>query len=1189
MLKNKRVDKMKNKALKIAVTFISVVFSFVLVLYLSILLVFPRYFNSDNFCRQISDEFYKTTGLELNIENMALNPSLNMFVNISAHHIVIKEPKKNEILKIRDAELKLNVLPLLSKTISVEKVTLQRPVLSVKVYQDGSTNIDKYIFKDYKNITQTGIFSFSESIPKTEVNNYKIKLYDKRYQNPFIIEGKTLTTDKTTFKNNVNVATKGVLSHNNENFINYNFETEFPIKPTVKPTKLLNTNPFGYLKKYGIKSNLKSKVKIVTDGKKYDLYGYANIEDLKFVLDGIVMSDSFVRLIFNDNKIGISADIKNKNTGLVKVSGESVSSGIKKGIKLVVKAKESDIKTLKEIAEAILNSFNIKNDLPLITVDGKTDLDFTFESNYKTLKSSGLAKIINASVKHKDYPYRITEINSTINFGQNKIKIEPSKLLINSTPVTVSGSVNTNTDINILAEGKNLDIEKLVDIFLPKDILNTKKLKGLVDFKANVQGTLKAPKIEILSDLNNFRIFDKNSLLIKFQKGNINLSLLNKTYECLINLTKADVLPEIFANELFAEKMSIKTDTNSIVLSETKFGQTEKPLLISGKIENIQKQPKYKFDINGNISSTSLYKILKEQKFAENINAAAKGHLKVVGQVVGKDSDTSFKGNISADKDNYLSFIVIKELLNKPSVVNADLYFGKDFVNINNLSMQNKANSDSVINIKGKIKNFDKTPIAERLVVNIPKSMTFSYSPLKNSEITVKSNLDINGKLDKPDINGYLEIKNVLIPEYRLSSSVNEINFSKDNIKVSLPKVTIGDTKFSVKAEALPDFANNKLNVKSMVLESDYLDLDQLNETLEPVMNDPLYPGIALPFDSSKGTAKIKIFKTAGIKAENITCDFSTEKNNIIITNINGTAYKGTVSGKAEYNTLLTKTYCDLVGKNADIRPLMSALTGNDDNTSGQVDYKIKLNTIGTNNNQQKRTAKGYAEFTARNGVMSPLCQFEHFLYAQNLISQSILKMTVTAVSKVIKPKNTGVYTIAKGVMEIEAGTADFKDLYFEGPNMSLYIQGKMNLPSNHVDLKIYGRVSEDIEKFLGDLKNPMPRTILSNSSETSLGNIFYDEYNTTVSRDIMAKIPPLNPDTGLSARPFAVVILGSPENIKSVKSFKWITGTTTQSNERPSNNQNEENNYSQQNMGCQNDLNRNTPDFLDNLPDYTY
>ena len=65
-------------------------------------------------------------------------------------------------------------------------------------------------------------------------------------------------------------------------------------------------------------------------------------------------------------------------------------------------------------------------------------------------------------------------------------------------------------------------------------------------------------------------------------------------------------------------------------------------------------------------------------------------------------------------------------------------------------------------------------------------------------------------------------------------------------------------------------------------------------------------------------------------------------------------------------------------------------------------------------------------------------------------------------------------------------------------------------------------------------------------SSETSIGNLFYDEYNTKLPKALTDASPKLNPATGLSSRMFTVTIQGSPDSIKAVKSFKWVIGTTS-------------------------------------------
>ena len=390
-----------------------------------------------------------------------------------------------------------------------------------------------------------------------------------------------------------------------------------------------------------------------------------------------------------------------------------------------------------------------------------------------------------------------------------------------------------------------------------------------------------------------------------------------------------------------------------------------------------------------------------------------------------------------------------------------------------------------------------------------------------------------------------MDVQNINIPEYKLKSKTNEISFSKDNIRVFIPKLEIGKSKFCVNADMNPALTG-KIKVKNFNFESDYLDLDELNQSFEDTQSNPIYPGFSVPINLPKGTALIKVFKTGAIQAENITCDVSLTDNVLKMTNIKGHAYNGSVSGKSEYNILHTTTMTDVVGTGANVQPLLSAFTGKKDKMTGSVDYKLKLNTVGTKQIQQMRSAKGYVEFTAKRGTMGPLGQFEHFLYAQNLISQSLMKMTTLSVIKAVRPQNTGNYTVAKGKIEISRGNLNLKVLTVEGQNMSLYMTGKINILNDLADLKIYGRISQQVENVLGDLTNPIPKTIMSTSSETSIGNLFYDEYNTKLPKALTDAIPNLNPATGLSSRMFTVTIQGSPDSIKAVKSFKWVIGTTS-------------------------------------------
>lgn len=1185
------------KIIRIIFRFSIVIFALLFCLYLALLAAFPSYFNINAFKAQIQDEFYKQTGLPINIEQLKAEPSLSPYINIYAYHIAVLYPNKKELLKVKDANLKIKVFPILKRKIHIEKIILNRPIISFSINPNGRCSLDEYLQKNMLLQTNIAGFSTENNIPTVEMYRYRIKVYDKRYSSPFIIEGNKLNAEEINSTNCMHLITKGKLSQNGKNYITYDTDIETEIPAISK--KLFENNPFGYIKQYNLTAKVIAKIKM----KNSFLSGYAYINDLAFKINDQYIDKNYINLKFDNNKIQINADVKTDAKNHMQILGH-YEGGKNKNINLDVKTENSDLKTLKSTAETILNALNIKNNISKYNADGKINLNFKIKSNFKTLKSEGNAEIVNANIYSS--PYKITNINSKISFANNTITVKPSKMYINTTPVSIEGKIDSKTNLDFTVLGNNLDAEKTEKLFFPKEIKEKFILQGILGFNAKIQGNAKTPKISISSDLKNFKIKEKKKTLITFQQGTLLYTGTIEKPNGEISLHKAIILPEEFDNNLISENIKILITPQYAELPKTQLSFGGAPVFLAGKINDYLSTPQYDFKINGKLSSQALLAHIKKTGIIKNISAAAKGNITINGKLYGNEDNAIIKADFRADSQNYISGLVIKELLNQPSVTTADAVISRNTVNLKELTI-NKENSngslDKIITLNGKIKNINN-PILDNLRIIVPKSMTISVSELKNSEITLKSDITLNGKPEQPNIKGNLDVKNIIIPEFKLKSKINEFTFDGNNIKINIPKLEIGKSNFTVNAAAIT--SSTLIYIKNATLYSDYIDLDEINETFSEYQNDPIYPGIKIPLNIPDGTANIKIFRTGGLQAENINCNFSLINNVLKMKNITGNAYKGTINGKAEYNFLHTSTVSEINGKNADIRPLIKALTGKQDEMSGIIDYKVKISSVGTKRNQQQRTAKGYMEFTARNGVMGPLGQFEHFLYAQNLISQSIIKMTTMQVIKAVRPQNTGLYTIAKGNIEINKGNAYLKPLTVEGPNMSLYMTGKLNALNDHADLRIYGRISQQVEQVLGNLTNPMPKTIMSSSSETSIGNLFYDEYNTTVSKAITDAIPKLNPEIGLSSRLFAVIIQGSPDSVSAVKSFKWITGTTNapvptqqerqispqqQTNTEKINNseKNTTNPIQQQKTEIQTKTKEQSadfPDFMNNLPD---
>ncbi|MBQ3641971.1 hypothetical protein II906_08630, partial [bacterium] len=574
-----------------------------------------------------------------------------------------------------------------------------------------------------------------------------------------------------------------------------------------------------------------------------------------------------------------------------------------------------------------------------------------------------------------------------------------------------------------------------------------------------------------------------------------------------------------------AEKFKFNFNSNQIEIPENKIIVINSPFDIKGKITQYTKNPIADIYFKGKINSESTGKYL--QKYIKEPYKAL-GSLKTDGKVSYKNETAEIKAQINADDKNYISYAVIKELLNKPSVLNIEGILKKEDLLIKDFSLYdgNIKPENKIISIFGNLQNTKDTEL-KNIKISIPKSISVSTDFLGGEDISLKADLNISGKIQNPKINGTAKIHNLKIKKLLTLVKNADLNFSDNIIKLSAPDVQVNTSNFNIYAEILPDI-KNKITISNMQLNSYNLDVNSLFELLKNKENIVSQ----IKTEIKKGSATINNFEILDLKASDISTDFSFNNNILRIKDINATAYNGNITGNADYDIKGNSLHIMLNGSGADMKTSLYALCKLQDNISGTVNFKsdIKLNT--GEYSSVIKSIKGDINFDSYNGKMGTLGKFEYYLYAQNIFYYGWLKANLNRIADTITKDNTAQYRKATGTLSFNDGYIITNDIKTKGDNMSLFIQGRHNILSNQSNFEILGRISDRISSKLGSF------------GEVSISDILNNNYNkkklTIVPKEVIKNIPELYINKG-QTNTFKVNIYGDIKSVSAVNSFVWI------------------------------------------------
>lgn len=722
-----------------------------------------------------------------------------------------------------------------------------------------------------------------------------------------------------------------------------------------------------------------------------------------------------------------------------------------------------------------------------------------------------------------------------LNFNGEKIKINSHFYTDVNSKALITGEINHGKHkfIDLSVQSDKTDIKNTM--LIAKTILNTFGVKTLDDIKAD--GFAKA-NFSLKSDFKKIQ----SSGYLKIKDANIT----NKVYGVSLKSVAADV--DFSQDAIRIKQARANLDGQPIKISGVVDKNANANILISAN--NLQ--------LKGVLLASGNSKILKENDIYSgivNFKAALKGRLDkatpkisvVVSNIKLKNKKSKVQIRLSnavvnlnnhqknAKNSGRVELTNLKILSPSKALVSAP----KLALVITDKNMKIEKTNLYINNIKtyldGEIANILGEPRLSSVQITIPNQISVPIAGYTGSNVVIKGGLTLDGSLSNPQIKGAFNIPLVRIPSASLVARNVALYFDK-NIRIICPQVQIANSSFNFKSQADINLSNG-LIIRNTDFTAENIDLN----TMIPVFKN-LQQGSNQGITVVGGKSSIGHFKVGRIVSSNITSNIILKKNVLHLPNLRGEAYLGKVAGDVGYDFGHKKILINLQGREMSANNALTSLTGRNDDIHGQLSFDSNISMVGYSRGELLRSLKGNTNFIISNGKMGVLGKFEHLLYAQNILSNSVFKATLNVIAKAVTVKNTGVYKYLKGKVTFSDGWANIEWVKTSGPSMSLYITGRYYLPDNTANLVILGRISDDVVRILGPIGEfSMNKAISYIPKMGEITSFFASQFTTNPNYENTSMIPYLTPKTEFMTKEFKVVIDGEVQRQSSVKSFKWL------------------------------------------------
>ncbi len=1142
--------------------------STVAIFYAVFLLVLPNVININTYKKDLQKIVTDSCNLKIDFENAKIVTSPPLSVGVNLTGLSISYPDDTALFKTDIAEAKVDILPLIAKTIKVSSIKVKTPEVTLDILSDDRLKIEKYLSENIKTqpakepTEDVKPLNFSIKLPKIKLSDYKVTFKDLKTSDTLAIAGEKLLVADVELNKRARIVTQGQVLLNDKKNISYdiNIDTFLPdlaqmpeqeAQPTATQFKF---NPVKAFKTYNLKANLSTKLKI-RDGSFRDkdgvsIKGFLNAENVTLSLPNKTLPESYLKLNFKGQKVDIDSNLYVAQGENANIQG-NVAYGQKQSIDLKVHTDKISVQNIQDIISGFLDSLGIKHEASKINSQGYLKADFNLKTNLKKIKSDGTIDVVNASFAHKTIPASIKNLNVNIDLTDDEINIKKCQAYLNDSLFEVLGHIDTDSHADINVVTKNLQIAKFYSAFAPKSLTDSITMKdGDLDLNVIIKDRLDKIKPEINLKLSNLALREKaNNINISNESILTKLTVSPKGYNGSINsagtfVSMTNLNIHIPNQEAIFDDKNIKITPYTVYINSS-------PITVSGDIKDYMKKCNININANGDIKTADIAKLLPRE--AKQL-VSYSGKLPFKASLTGNPQKLLLNGHVQANANNHFSPITINRLLNSPSSAKMAIEVTNNKLTIKDLGIYD-SNSKGVIKVTGSVSDLDKkVQRIDGIKLHLPKSLNMSTRAIKNSNFNVAGNLNISGTTLAPLMKGNIHITNVFLPDFMTKINSVIIAMHGESVNAKVDSANINGSLFNVNADAklTPSriFTISKMNLTSPFINADklFVALDKIAKMTSPTSSGTSSAGGSssasadIPVRILSGHAKIDKFKMGELIATNLSGNFNLHKNVVQIPSLSLNAYNGLITGSASYNIVTLAATANVKGSGIDANPALTAFLLVKDQVFGTAGFRANVSLKGATLEQQMRTLNGNVDFKVTDGQFGSLGKFENFLKAPNLLSQGFISTSIGYVINTVAPYNTGNFKYLKGRMTFANGVAHIKGIKSSGTNMGLYINGTFNLLNNNADMTILGRISSQVVGVLGPLSQLTTDKITKYIPTYGLQAMsIFKSITDKSTPDNLNKIPALTPSSP-NTQEFKVRISGNIANPLSIRTFKWLS-----------------------------------------------